>query len=87
MKKLLFVTLSFLVLNVGVIVANPGDTIRVQTFTFGSPQNAWFVFPSVTVRFEKILMRYTLKCNPAQTPPCGEWDYLTYLYSEWCISG
>lgn len=80
MKKILFVTLSFLVLNVGALLANPGDTIRVQTFTFGSPQNAWFVFPSDTVRFEKILMRYTLKCNPAQTPPCGEWDYLTYTY-------
>jgi hypothetical protein len=60
--------------------ANPGDTIVVQTFNFGSPQDAWFVFPSDTVRFEKILMQYTLKCNPAQTPACGEWDYLTYTY-------
>jgi len=25
-------------------------------------------------------MLYTLKCNPAQNPACGEWDYLTYTY-------
>lgn len=80
MKKItsLFVALFFLI-NFN-ISANPGDTITVQTFTFGSPQDSWFVFPSDTVRFEKILMLYTLKCNPAQSPACGEWDYLTYTY-------
>lgn len=62
--------------------AGPGDTTVVQTFTYGSPQsNAWFVFPSDTNRYRKILMKYTLKCNPANTPyACGEWDYLTYTY-------
>jgi hypothetical protein len=60
--------------------AQAGDTIKLQTFTFGSPQDAWFVFPSDTVGVEKILMKYTLKCNPAQNPACGEWDYLTYTY-------
>lgn len=60
--------------------AQTGDTITVQTFTFGAPQDAWFVFPSDTISFEKILMSYTLKCNPAQNPACGEWDYLTYTY-------
>jgi hypothetical protein len=60
--------------------AQPGDTITVQAFTFGSPQDAWFVFPSDTVSFEKIIMSYTLKCNSAQNPACGEWDYLTYTY-------
>ncbi|CAN5361651.1 hypothetical protein BH09BAC5_BH09BAC5_12620 [soil metagenome] len=59
---------------------NPGDTILVQAFTFGSPQNAWFVFPSDTMRFEKVIMKYKLKCNPAQNPACGEWDYLTNTY-------
>ncbi|MFN5183025.1 MAG: peptide-N-glycosidase F-related protein [Bacteroidota bacterium] len=63
---------------------NPGDTIVVQTFTFGSPQNAWFVLPSDSIQFEKIIMKYKLKCNPAQNPACGEWDYLTntYLYDH-----
>ena len=63
---------------------NPGDTIVVPTFTFGSPQNAWFVLPADTIQFEKIIMKYKLKCNPAQNPACGEWDYLTntYLYDH-----
>lgn len=59
---------------------NPGDTIVIQTFTFGSPQDAWFTFPSDTMRYEKIIMKYKLKCNPAQNPACGEWDYLTNTY-------
>ena len=80
MKKILLITISILFLNTIHALANPGDTVVVQTFNFGSPQNAWFVFPSDTVRFEKILMKYTLKCNPAQSPACGEWDYLTYTY-------
>lgn len=63
-----------------VLKADPGDTIKVQTFTFGSPQDAWFVLPGLDVEVEKILMKYTLKCNPAQSPACGEWDYLTYTY-------
>ncbi len=60
--------------------AGPGDTTVVQAFTFGSPQDAWFVFPPADLSCEKVLMLYTLKCNPAQNPACGEWDYLTYTY-------
>lgn len=80
MKKILLITSVILFLNVIHSFANPGDTVVVQTFGFGSAQDAWFVFPSDTLRCEKILMKYTLKCNPAQTPACGEWDYLTYTY-------
>ncbi|MFL5763994.1 MAG: peptide-N-glycosidase F-related protein [Bacteroidia bacterium] len=80
MKRILFLTLGILLFSAAFSFANPGDTVVVQTFTNGSPQNAWFVFPSDTVRFEKILMKYKLKCNPAQSPACGEWDYLTYTY-------
>ncbi len=82
MKKI--ITLSTLALLLFIsnkqTIAQNGDTVTVQTFTFGSPQDAWFVFPSDTVRFEKIYMKYTLKCNPAQNPACGEWDYLTNTY-------
>lgn len=80
MKKLLFVFTVLFCLNNFNSIAQHGDTIKVQTFTFGSPQDAWFVFPSDTIRFEKILMKYTLKCNSAMSPACGEWDYLTYTY-------
>ncbi len=80
MKQLIFILLTLFVLNTNTLFSQTGDTVTVQTFTFGSPQDNWFVFPSDTVRFEKILMQYTLKCNPAQSPACGEWDYLTYSY-------
>ncbi|RYD75010.1 MAG: LamG domain-containing protein, partial [Sphingobacteriales bacterium] len=77
---LILLTLLLLQFSATKVFSQAGDTVRVQTFTFGSPQDAWFLFPKDTVKFEKILMRYTLKCNPAQNPPCGEWDYLTYSY-------
>ena len=61
-----------------------GDTLIVQAFTYGSPQNAKFFFPTAGKRFQKVLMRYKLKCNPAQNPACGEWDYTTqtFLYQH-----
>ncbi|MBC8173705.1 MAG: T9SS type A sorting domain-containing protein [Chitinophagales bacterium] len=77
MKSLL---LCITILFSASLFAGPGDTIHVQTFTFGSPQDAWFVMPAQNIDIEKILMKYTLKCNPAQSPACGEWDYLTYTY-------
>ncbi|MEI6899614.1 MAG: LamG-like jellyroll fold domain-containing protein, partial [Bacteroidota bacterium] len=60
--------------------AGTGDTTVVQTFTFNSVQDKKFKFPGADHRWEKILMYYTLKCNPKQSPACGEWDYLTYTY-------
>ncbi|MFN0276563.1 MAG: peptide-N-glycosidase F-related protein [Chitinophagales bacterium] len=64
--------------------ADPGDTITVQTFTFGSVQDAWFSFPSTDIDFEKVLMQYTLRCVDGGAGglayDCGEWDYLTYTY-------
>jgi len=80
MKKLFLLSIAFLLLSSIKSIANPGDTVVVQAFTYGSPQDAWFVFPSDTLRCEKVLMKYTLKCNPGQNPACGEWDYLTYTY-------
>ena len=75
-----FLLLFLCCMSAIVAKASPGDTVSVQTFTFGSTQDAWFVFPSDTMRTNKILMFYTLKCNPAQTPACGEWDYQTSTY-------
>lgn len=62
------------------VFSQVGDTVVVQTFTYGSPQNDWFVFPPDTGSYEKVLMYYKLKCNPDQSPACGEWDYLTYTF-------
>ncbi len=80
MKRILLICIALISFSTFKAVANPGDTVVVQTFSFGSPQDAWFVFPADTMRCEKVLMKYTLKCNPAQNPACGEWDYLTYTY-------
>jgi hypothetical protein len=79
MKKLLLL-LTFSLSYVLTSYAQQHDTITVQTFTYGSPQDAWFALPPDTTSYEKILMHYKLKCNPAQSPACGEWDYLTYTY-------
>lgn len=80
MKKILLTSLILLLVGFLKVSAQTGDTITVQTFTFGSPQNAWFVFPTDALRFEKIIMQYTLKCNPAQSPACGEWDTATPFF-------
>jgi hypothetical protein len=55
-----------------------GDTTVVQTFTFGSTLNDWFLFPPDTGTYQRIFMLRTLKCVPGNNPACGEWDYLTY---------
>ena len=82
--------LSFLILVLcgNLLFADEGDTIVVQTIDFSTPVNpgwnapreGFFVFPSDTIQFHKILMYYTLKCDPTQSPACGEWDYTTHTY-------
>lgn len=81
MRKLTYL----LVLLCSSITAYGQDTTWVQTFTFDSisTRRANFNFPPElnSMRFEKVLMYYRLKCDP-QTPwdqyNCGEWDYLAY---------
>jgi hypothetical protein len=75
-------TFVFALISIG---AFSQDTTLVQTFTFDSisARRANFIFPQElnSKRFEKVLMYYKLKCDPA-TPwdsyNCGEWDYLAY---------
>jgi hypothetical protein len=76
--KRLFLLIGFISLFPITNYAGPGDTTIVQAFTFNSPREGWVKFPSDTVSYEKVLMYYTLKCNPSHSPKCGEWDYLTY---------
>ncbi len=60
-----------------------GDTVSVQTLTFDDiyKRRGTWQFPNNNDTYRKILMYYTLKCDP-KTPHdqynCGEWDYLTY---------
>jgi hypothetical protein len=55
-----------------------GDTVKVQTFRYGSKQDSVFLFPPDTFSCSKILMYYKLRCP--YNGACGEWDYLTYTY-------
>ena len=72
---------SFILLFL-IIVIYAQDTVVVQTLTFDSitTRRGVWQFPEGE-EYRKILMYYTLKCDP-QTQhdqyPCGEWDYLTY---------
>ena len=68
---------------------SPGDTTVIETLDFNdiTKRRGWYVFPSDTNEFHKVLMHYTLKCDAATTQdnfPCGEWDYTTYtrLYNH-----
>jgi hypothetical protein len=68
----------------GVASAMAGDTIRVKTLTFDdiTKRSGTWAFPPKQ-RYEKVLMEYTLKCDPRTTQDrfdCGEWDYLTYTF-------
>lgn len=85
MKALLTTTfLAFCFL--GVFAQSPGDTIVVQSLHYGSQtRDTMVAFPDLPgVTFEKILMRYNMRCkNGLISPPiqgqtnvgCGEWDY------------
>jgi hypothetical protein len=83
----IFSTLILFLLSGIPAIAGPGDTVFVQTFNFSWPKRAGngeregrFLFPERTKQFQKILMQYKLKCDPSQSPACGEWDYIAYTY-------
>ena len=59
------------------------DTTTVQCFDFNdiTKRRGTYNFPDASEEFSKILLVYTLKCDPRTTRDghdCGEWDYLTY---------
>lgn len=59
------------------------DTTWIQTFTFDdiTKRRGIFKFPDNTDNYRKILMYYTLKCDPKTAHDiyeCGEWDYLAH---------
>lgn len=80
MTKYFSLFLFAVLLHCASLHAQNNDTVVVQTFSFGSPQDSVFKFPADTGSYQKVLMYYTLKCNPSKNPACGQWDYLTYTY-------
>ncbi len=82
LRALILIACSVIVALPAVLRAADGDTIRVKTLTFDdiTKRSGTWLFPPPD-RYEKVLMEYTLKCDPGTTQdnyPCGEWDYLTY---------
>lgn len=81
MKKSIFL----LVLFISTSVIKAQDTTVIQTLTFSDinkRRDTW-LFPDSTNEWRKIILSYTLKCDPATTwdnYDCGEWDYLTYAF-------
>jgi len=68
---------------------NPGDTIRIQAFTFESTTRDTIInFPDIQgITFEKILLKYTIRCKDGLISTstntdkgCGEWDYSCNTY-------
>lgn len=84
--KLLLVLLLF---SFSSYSQQPGDEIEIQTIEFDgfpvgegwlAPREGYFDFTAVDgLEFEKVYIKYKLKCDPTQNPNCGEWDYLSYL--------
>ena len=84
MKKISFLLLGVL-FAYSAWAQVPGDTIVVESFNYNSTtRDTTVAFPNLpgNVTFEKILMRYNMRCKGAQVSTaanrnlgCGEWDY------------
>jgi hypothetical protein len=82
-SKIIIALILIIILFSSVREIFAGDTVVVQTLTFDdiTKRRGIWQFPDSSERFRKILMYYTLKCDPRTTHDkynCGEWDYLTY---------
>ncbi|MDR1847358.1 MAG: T9SS type A sorting domain-containing protein [Bacteroidales bacterium] len=74
MRRLTFIFLFLCAVNTA--FASDGDTTVVQTFSFADGRGSKtgkFLFPSNSNSYSKILMLYTVKCDPSTG--CGEWDW------------
>ena len=78
-KKLLHILAGAMLCgSIGNLSANDNVT-RIQTLTFDSVltrQGTW-QFPDASKKYRKIIMNYTLKCDPKTAHDaynCGEWD-------------
>ena len=90
-RKVKFIALFAAILGASLLAYAQQDTLVVQTFSFSDPSPCgWsqpyrgnFSLPDGSEEYEKILMYWTLKCDPATNAdglPCGEWDYTTHAF-------
>lgn len=78
MKKLFYILTIACLLFVSKTYSQSSTITNVKTFTFGSKRSGWFDLPQNTDKFNKINLKYTLRCPPGK--PCGEWDYIANIY-------
>lgn len=67
-----------LLLSVPTASAADGDTIKVRPIEFKGNQSVYFQCPPKSVKYQKVLINYKLRCPTGK--PCGEWDYLFYVF-------
>jgi hypothetical protein len=87
MKKLSF-TLYFSLISLLLFAQNPGDTIKIKTFHYGSNNRDTFaIFPDNNLSYEKIILKYNMRCKNGlvsnstnRDQGCGEWDYSCNTY-------
>jgi hypothetical protein len=85
--KFLFVYLLTLI-SICSSAQQPGDTLKVKVFHFASATRDTAVqLPDSNLSFEKIIMKYTMRCKNAlvsnstnRDQGCGEWDYSCNTY-------
>lgn len=82
MKQYLFLII-ILGLKLAIHAQVNGDTIVIKTFHYASQNRDTLIeFPNANQSFEKIIMRYSMRCKNAMVSNssqrnlgCGEWDY------------
>lgn len=83
--KLFFVFFAVVLLSLPttLFAQQNGDTLFVKAWHYGTNNRDTSVtFPSKTLKFEKIIMRYSMRCKNGlvsdqtnRNKGCGEWDY------------
>jgi hypothetical protein len=82
MKKFTILLLITIFGLVNYLFSAPGDKTIVNTIDFQERRIGWYDFPTTEKKYEKILLHYKLRCPPGK--PCGEWDYLSYVFmNQW----
>ena len=68
MKYLTYILFILFIPSI-IFTQNIGDTTIVETLDFNdiTKRRGWYIFPSDTNSYHKVLMYYTLKCDAATT--------------------
>src|SRR5690606_7885535 len=87
-NNFLLLTILFFSLQFSVNAQQPGDTIKVQLYTYDNPDRSIdATLPSEDLEVEKIILKSNMRCKKAlvstgqdRNKGCGEWDYSCNTY-------